>query len=75
LLDSVHGLRIARGFRTIEAIALDRAEARLLGVKAGSPALLLTSIGLLEDGTPLEYFVARHRGDRARFEVRLVRNP
>ena len=65
-------LRISSGFRTIEAIALNRADARLLGVKTGSPALLLKSIGLLADGTPLEYFVARHRGDRAKFHARLV---
>lgn len=69
-----YGLVITQGFRTIEAIALERAGARLLGVRAGSPAILLKSIGLLEDGTPLEYFVARHRGDRSKFQVRLVRS-
>jgi GntR family transcriptional regulator len=35
--------------------------------------LLLKSVGLLEDGTPLEYFIAKHRGDRSKFDVRLVR--
>jgi GntR family transcriptional regulator len=67
------GLSISSGYRTIEAIALNRADARLLGVRTGSPALLLKSIGLLENGTPLEYFIAKHRGDRSKFEVRLVR--
>lgn len=72
-LESKFGLCISSGYRTIEAIALDRADAQQLGVRAGSPALLLKSIGVLENGTPLEYFVALHRGDRSKFEVRLVR--
>jgi GntR family transcriptional regulator len=67
-----YGLRIARGFRTIEAIGLDRADARLLRFKTGGPALLLKSIGLLADGTPLEYFVAKHRGDHTKFYAQLV---
>jgi GntR family transcriptional regulator len=37
--------------------------------------LLLKSVGMLEDGTPLEYFVAKHRGDRSRFHIDLVRDP
>jgi len=72
LLAQKYGLRITQGFRTIKAIALDRESARLLGVRTGSPALLLKSIGLLNDGRPLEYFIAVHRGDRAQFEVKLV---
>lgn len=72
LLARRFGLRIARGIRTIEAVSLDRQQANLLDVKPGSPALLLKSIGLLEDNTPLEYFIAKHRGDRAKFLVQLV---
>jgi GntR family transcriptional regulator len=72
VLDREFGLRIAKGIRRIQAIALDKADSRLLGVKSGSPALLLTSVGLLSDGSPLEYFIAKHRGDRSQFEVQLV---
>jgi GntR family transcriptional regulator len=72
LLAGKYGLRIARGTRTIKAIALDRDSAKMLGVRTGSPALRLKSIGLLENGTPLEYFIAIHRGDRAEFSVELV---
>lgn len=73
ILGQEYGLVVRRGFRTIQAIALERGDARIFQLRAGSPALLLTSIGLLDDGTPLEYFVAKHRGDRSRFQVRLVR--
>jgi GntR family transcriptional regulator len=59
----------------VEAIALGRADAKLLGLRSKSPALLLKSVGMLEDGTPLEYFVAKHRGDRSRFHIDLVRDP
>jgi GntR family transcriptional regulator len=74
LLARKYGLVIARGYRTVEAIALDRSDAKLLGVRSKSPALLLRSVGLLEDGTPLEYFVAKHRGDRSKFHIELVRD-
>ncbi len=73
VLDQKFGLRIVKGNRRIQAIALNKVDAKLLGVKSGSPALLLTSLGLLPDGSPLEYFVAKHRGDRSQFEVQLVR--
>lgn len=74
LLATKYSLFITHGLRTIEAIPASSADAKLLRVRAGSPLLLLRSVGLLEDGTPLEYFVARHRGDRSRFQVELVRN-
>ena len=34
---------------------------------------MLDSVSYLEDGTPIEYFHALHRGDRSRFEVELLR--
>jgi GntR family transcriptional regulator len=74
LLARKYGLVIAQGYRTVEAIALDRADSKLLSVAPGSPALLLKSVGLLADGTPLEYYVAKHRGDRSRFQIYLVRD-
>jgi GntR family transcriptional regulator len=42
-------------------------------VEVGAPMLLIDSIGYLEDGTPIEYYHAVHRGDRTRFQVELVR--
>jgi len=73
VLDQKLGLVIAKGVRTIRAVALNTREAAMLKTKPHSPALLLSSIGFLEDGTVLEYFVAKHRGDRTEFEVQLVR--
>jgi GntR family transcriptional regulator len=74
LLARKYGLVISQGYRTVEAIALDRADAKLFGLQPGSPSLLLKSVGLLEDGTPLEYYVAKHIGDRSQFHIYLVRD-
>jgi GntR family transcriptional regulator len=74
LLARKYGLVISRGYRTIEAIALERSDAKFLRLPPKSPALLLKSVGLLDDGSPLEYFVAKHRGDRSRFHIDLVRD-
>ena len=74
LLARKYGLVIAQGHRTVEAIALNPADAKLLNLRPKSPALLLKSIGLLENGEPLEYFVAKHRGDRSKFHINLVRD-
>jgi GntR family transcriptional regulator len=72
VLEDKFRLRIARGRRTIEAVAANEREARLLQVKRNAPLVLLDSVSYLEDGRPIEYFHALHRGDRARFEVELV---
>lgn len=72
-LEKECGLQIAYGRRAIEAVLATEHEAELLQVEKGAPLILLDSVSYLEDGTPLEYFHAVHRGDRSRFEVELVR--
>lgn len=72
-LENDCGLVIARGRRFIEAVAANDTEARLLDIERGAPLVMLDSISFLDTGRPIEYFHAVHRGDRARFEVELVR--
>lgn len=72
-LDEVCELHIARGKRMIEAVLATEDVARLLEVRPGTPLIKLESVSYLADGTPLEYYHAVHRSDRARFEVELVR--
>jgi DNA-binding GntR family transcriptional regulator len=72
-LETACGLSLARGQRTIEAVAADSRHARLLRVRKGAPLVFLQSVSYLEDGRPIEYYLAHHRGDRSRFEVELVR--
>lgn len=69
LLRDRYGLRIARGERSLEAVAAEQREARLLDLALASPLLLLDAVAYLPDGRPLEYSRVLHRGDRARIEV------
>ncbi len=69
------GFRIVRGEQSIEARVADRVEARLLGVPAGSPVLLIRRTAQLADGTPVEYRRAVYRADRYRYRITLVRRP
>ncbi len=67
------GIVIAKGKRYIEAVTAGETEAELLGIERGAPLLVLDSISYSEDGVPVEYYHALHRGDRSRFEVELIR--
>lgn len=73
VLEKEFGLAISHGRRTIEAVPATEREAHLLMVEECDPLMLLDSVTYLEDGTPLEYYHAVHRGDRSRFEVELIR--
>lgn len=66
-----YGLVARSATRRVEATVTDAREAHLLRTRVGEPLLVLRSISYTADGRPLEYFVARHRGDRSAFEVHL----
>jgi GntR family transcriptional regulator len=73
VLEKEFGIVLSHGHRTIEAVAANEREAELLQVDECDPLIMLNSVTYLEDGTPIEYYHAVHRGDRSRFEVELVR--
>jgi GntR family transcriptional regulator len=73
ILEEKFGLQIVRGRRTLEAMAANDQDAKLLRITAGSPIVLLKSVSYLKDGHPIEYYEAKHRGDRSQFEVELIR--
>jgi GntR family transcriptional regulator len=66
-----YALPIVGSVRRVEAAVTDAREAHLLRMRVGEPLLVLRSIGYTTGGRPLDYFVARHRGDRSAFEVSL----
>lgn len=72
-LESEFKLMIMRAHRAIEAVPASETDARLLRIRPGDPVIRLESTSYLEDGRPIEYFEAYHRGDRARFEIQLMR--
>lgn len=66
-----HGIVATRGVRSAEATVATHEQAGHLGVSAGSALLRLRSVSRTDDDTPIEYFIAYHRGDRSRFEFQL----
>jgi GntR family transcriptional regulator len=69
VLREKYQINIASAKRCMEAVAANELEANLLHIKIGAPLMMIESTAYLEDGTPVEYFKARHRGDRTRFQV------
>jgi GntR family transcriptional regulator len=69
------GYDIERGRRLLESVAASDTHAELLAIRPGDPLLLLRSVTFLPDGRPIEYYEARHRGDRTVLEVDLVAHP
>jgi GntR family transcriptional regulator len=72
VLANKFNLQIAEGVRTIESVNASESLAELLQVEVGAALSMITGIMYLRDGTPLEYGISWHRGDRSRFQVRLV---
>jgi GntR family transcriptional regulator len=72
-LEEQCGLRVARGRRRIEAVAVNEPEARLMQIETGAPVIRMESVSYLGDGRPIEYFDALFRGDRSRFELEVAR--
>jgi GntR family transcriptional regulator len=75
ILEKDFGMVLARGKRFMEAVPATEREAKLLQTEVSAPLFLLDSVTYLDDGRPIEYYHAVHRGDRSRFEVELIRQP
>jgi GntR family transcriptional regulator len=71
-LREAHGVRVAGGRRTVEAVLADERRAELLEVRPGAPLLQVQSVSWDADGRPFECYVAWHRSDRARLEIQVV---
>jgi GntR family transcriptional regulator len=69
VLSDAFGVEPRTGWRTVEATAADKTTASLLGVRTGSPLLLLTSLNVDATGEPFEHFTARYRADRTSFRI------
>ena len=69
---ATHGIRAAKGVRSVEASVTDAREGQLLSIGPGKPVLLLRSTMVDAADRPIEHFQALHRGDRTRFEFHLT---
>jgi GntR family transcriptional regulator len=66
------GVRARGGRRRVEAALAGRETAGELGVRPGSPLLVLAAVTEDQDGVPFEQFRAAYRGDRTIFDLRVI---
>lgn len=69
-----YGHKLLFANQEIEAGIIGAAEAHLLHVREGSPALYTTRITYTDNNAPLEYVTSIYRGDRYRITARLEYN-
>jgi GntR family transcriptional regulator len=74
-LRTAYGIQLEEAEETIETVLADPHDAKLLGVDAGSPLLLLSRHAIDTTGEPVEWAQSWYRGDRYKFITRLRRPP
>ena len=57
--------------RTIEATEADREDVKYMDIKQGKPIQLFHTVGYNGQNQPIEYSIARYRGDRSKFDVNI----
>lgn len=67
--------RVFRINRVAEAVLANEEDEKMLDIKTGQPVHFFTSIGYNPYGEPIEFSLARYRGDRNRFEVDVYYSP
>lgn len=67
------GLRIGAAQKTTSADVSNDLDHKELGLKDVEPVLVIEQIAYLDNGTPFEYSIARHRYDLFRFSVYSLR--
>ena len=61
-----------RAVRNLEAVSADKEDAELLEILEGAPIQLTTSVSYTKDGKPIEYSIAKFRGDRNVFHCEVT---
>ncbi len=74
IIQKESGKLIANATRSLECIISGEFEAKLLNIEKGVPVQYFESIVYLEDGTPVEYSLAKYRSDRSKFTFELRRH-
>jgi len=73
-IEEIYGIRVNRVQREIEAVNSHRDEAKLLKIPANSAISLVRTIGYsIGHRGPVEYSIARYRGDMNKFSVEIYR--
>ncbi len=69
ILDQSIDTSIFRVDRVAEAVEANKNDEKYLGIKKGKPIHFFSSVGYNTYDVPIEYSLARYRGDRSRFEI------
>jgi len=75
IVEEVLGIRLGEAVGTIEAAAPTSEEARLLKIPARTPVLIKRQVIYSSDGKPINLVRLAYRGDRYKFQVRMLRQP
>lgn len=70
-LSQTYGIHMVRADEVVEAGLVNSEEARLLGIRKGSPVFLFTRTSYVEGGKAVEYVKSTFRGDRYKITNRL----
>jgi GntR family transcriptional regulator len=73
IIERDYGYEISRAIRTIEPSIAGEYEAKLLGIKKGVPVQYIETVAYLDTGQPIEYSIAKYRGDRSTFSFELTK--
>ncbi|GIP34927.1 GntR family transcriptional regulator [Paenibacillus sp. J2TS4] len=73
LIEAELSLKITKAVRKLESVLAGDYESQLLNVKQGAPIQFIKSTTFLSNGTPIEYSLAKYRGDRNTFTFEMNR--
>jgi GntR family transcriptional regulator len=73
LLECKYNARVVKAVREIEAVPATPMEARFLNIPRNAAVCLVKTLAYTAGDVPVEYSVARYRGDRNKFSVELIR--
>ncbi|BBI32836.1 GntR family transcriptional regulator [Cohnella abietis] len=71
ILRQVCGLSLLKAVRNLEAVLANEYEAKILEIDKGAPIQYIKSVTYLADESPIEYSLAKYRGDRSQFTFEL----
>ena len=71
MLSEKEETRVCMAHRTIEAVEATTEDARYMEIKPGKAIQLSTTVGYNIFSQPIEYSIARYRGDRSSFDVNI----
>ncbi|GBF34280.1 transcriptional regulator [Desulfocucumis palustris] len=72
-LEKHYGIKVCRARRILEVEAANEEDAGLLGVEEGEPIQLSKTVAWNQFDKPIEFSIARYRGDRSQFTIELRR--